>query len=150
MRAPASLRAVHPLGKSPVITDDGRTIAESGAITEYLIERYGQGRLAPAPGTDDRLRYSYWLHYAEGSVMPLLVMKLVTTRMPRMVPAVIRPIARGMTNGLQSNFVDPQLKLHLDFIEAELAKTTWFAGEEFSAADIQMSFRSRPRLRAPA
>ena len=77
MLAPLKLREVHPLGKSPVITDDALTLAESGAIIEYLVERYGEGKLAPAPGTAERLRYTYWLHYAEGSAMPLLVMKLL-------------------------------------------------------------------------
>ena len=78
--APASLRQVHPLGKSPVITDGTLTVAESGAIIEYLVEQYGGGRLAPPPGTPERLRYIYWLHYAEGSAMPPLLLKLVFDR----------------------------------------------------------------------
>ena len=77
MLAPASLKAVHPLGKSPVITDGANTIAESGAIIDYLVERYGNGRLVPAAGTPDKLRWTYWLHFAEGSAMPPLLMKLV-------------------------------------------------------------------------
>ncbi len=161
MRAPASLRAVHPLGKSPVITEDGQTIAESGAIVEYLVERHGQGRLAPAPGTPERLRYIYWLHYAEGSAMPLLLLALVAARIPQgPMPFFARPIARRIADRLRSSFVEPQLKLHLDFLEGELAKSSWFAGEDFTAADIQMSFpleaaaarggldASRPRLMA--
>ena len=76
MRAPAELRAIHPLGKSPVITDNGNTIAESGAIAEYIIDTYGEGRLIPPPKTPERLRYTYWLHYAEGSAMPPLLLKL--------------------------------------------------------------------------
>jgi glutathione S-transferase len=140
MRAPAALRAVHPLGKSPVVTDEGRTLAESGAIVEYLVEHYGQGRLAPPAGSPERLRYGYWMHYAEGSAMPPLLMKLVTSRMPRMVPALIRPVARRIASGMQGGFIDPQIALHLDFMEAELGKSAWFAGEAFSAADIQMSF----------
>lgn len=140
MLAPPELRAIHPLGKSPVITDGEVVVAESGAIVDYLIERYGQGRLAPAPGTPEQLRYTYWLHYAEGSVMPMLVMKLIFSRIPGSAPALIRPIARALVGGVNDKFLDPNLKLHLDYIEAELGKSTWFAGDTFSAADVQMSF----------
>jgi glutathione S-transferase len=141
MLAPLALRAIHPLGKSPVLTDDGQTIAESGAIIEYLLERYGNGRLEPAAGTPERLRFRYWLHYAEGSAMPPLLLKLIFGRLasPPM-PALIRPVAALISKGVQQKFIDPQLRLHLSFWEAELAKTTWFAGNVFSAADIQMSF----------
>jgi len=118
MLAPASLREVHPLGKSPVITDDALTLSESGAIIEYLVERYGEGKLAPAPGTAARLRYKYWLHYAEGSAMPLLVMKLIFDNF-------------GLgDSGAVSEFIAPQIKLHFDYIESELGKNTWFVGEE--------------------
>lgn len=128
MLAPASLREVHPLGKSPVITDDALTLAESGAIIEYLVERYGRGKLAPAANTAEWLRYKYWLHYAEGSAMPLLVMKLLLDHF-------------GLGESSASNqFVAPQIKLHLDYLEGELGKNTWFVGEEFTAADVQMSF----------
>lgn len=139
--APPELKAVHPLGKSPVITDAGHTIAESGAIIEYLIGHYGKGRLIPAEGTPQRLRYTYWLHYAEGSAMPLMVMKLVFSRMgsPPM-PFVMRPIAGLIANGVQQKWLDPQIELHLDYIESELGKSQWFAGNEMTAADIQMSF----------
>jgi glutathione S-transferase len=138
--APAALRQVHPLGKSPVITDDGLTLAETGAIVEYLVDRYGAGRLAPAAGSAERLRYTYWLHYAEGSAMPPLLLKLVFDRVPRGVPALLRPIARAISGRAHSGFIGPQIALHLDYLEAELAKTAWFAGAEFTAADIQMSF----------
>lgn len=140
MLAPASLKAVHPLGKSPVITDDGTTVAESGAIVEYLVDRYGQGRLVPSAGTPERIRYTYWLHYAEGSVMPMLVMKLVLSRVPQAVPALIRPIARRIVGGVDTLFLGPNIRLHMDHMERELAAHTWFAGEEFTAADVQMSF----------
>jgi glutathione S-transferase len=141
MLAPPALRAIHPLGKSPVLTDDGLTIAESGAIIEYLVERYGDGRLMPAAGTPQRLRYRYWLHYAEGSAMPLLLLKLIFSRLglPPM-PALLRPLAGLIGKGMQRKFIDPQLRIHLKFMEAELNKTNWFAGDEFTAADIQMSF----------
>jgi glutathione S-transferase len=128
MMAPESLRQVHPLGKSPVITDADLAIAESGAIIEYLSDRYGNGRLVPAFGTPEHLRYKYWLHYAEGSAMPLLVMRLILNNFGAGDSSVV------------SGFVAPQIKLHFDYIEDELRKNTWFVGNEFTAADIQMSF----------
>jgi glutathione S-transferase len=141
MFAPASLRAVHPLGKSPVITENGLTIAESGAIIEYLIERHGGGRLIPPAGTPERLRYTYWLHFAEGSAMAPLLLSLLFGRLPRQpMPFFVRPIARGICSKVLGTFVEPQLKTHQKFMEDELEKGTWFAGEEFTAADIQMSF----------
>jgi len=161
MLAPAALRAIHPLGKSPVITDGNQTIAESGAIVEYLVERHGGGRLAPPAGTPERLRYIYWLHYAEGSAMPPLLMKLVFQRIAQgAAPALLRPLIRRIAQRTQASFVDPQLKLHLDYLEGELGKSEWFAGNSFTAADIQMSFpleaaaarggldASRPKLMA--
>jgi len=140
MRAPAELRAIHPLGKSPVIIDNGNTIAESGAIIEYLIETYGQGRLIPPPKTPERLRYTYWMHYAEGSAMPPLLLKLLFTVMPKRAPALLRPVVRKVSTQVLTALVNPQLKQHMDFWEAELSKSEWFAGEAFTAADIQMSF----------
>jgi glutathione S-transferase len=161
--APAALRAVHPLGKSPIVTDGADTVAESGAITEFLLERYdGQGRLAPAPGTPQRRRYTYWLHYAEGSAMPPLVWRLIFRRLPLApLPApvglLIRPLLRRIAAGVQQGFIDPEVDLHLDYLEGELGKALWFAGAEFSAADILLSFpiesaaegaalQNRPRL----
>ena len=141
MLAPRELREVHPLGKSPVVTDQGQTIAESGAIVEYLVERYGNGRLVPAAGTPEKLRYTYWLHYAEGSAMPPLLLKLVFERMKTgPVPFFVRPIVRAVADKVLTMFVDPQLKLHIEYMEAHLAQNPWFAGKEFTAADIQMSF----------
>jgi glutathione S-transferase len=141
MLAPPELRAVHPLGKSPVITDGDITLAESGAILEYLVDKHGGGRLAPATGTPERLRYTYWMHYAEGSAMPLLVLKLVFTQVPRAPKlGLLRPIVKRIADGVNKAFVEPQIRLHLDYLEGELAKSAWFAGPEFSAADIQMSF----------
>jgi glutathione S-transferase len=141
MLAPPSLLAIHPLGKSPVIVDDGVTVAESGAIIEYLVGKYGDGRLLPPAGTALRLRYTYWLHYAEGSAMTPLLLKLVFDRVatnpaPWPVSAIARRIAATVTHA----FIAPNLKRHFDYIEAELNSHTWFAGEEFTAADIQMSF----------
>jgi glutathione S-transferase len=141
MLAPPELRAVHPLGKSPVVTDGGLTLAESGAIIEYLVERHGQGKLAPAPGTPERVRYTYWLHYAEGSAMPPLLLALVFSRLPKgPIPFFLRPIVKGISQKVMKVFVNPQLRLHLDYLEGELGKSTYFAGEDFSAADIQLSF----------
>ena len=145
MQAPAALRAVHPLGKSPVISDGGptgasRTIAESGAIIEYLNDAYGAGRFAPPAGSDDRLRYTYFLHYAEGSLMPLLFMKLVFGRLPTRVPWFMRPVARAISAGADKTLLMPQIGSHFMFLEGELAKREWFAGDAFSGADIQMSF----------
>jgi glutathione S-transferase len=141
MLAPPELLAVHPLGKSPVIVDGTVTVAESGAIIEYLIDRYGAGRLMPAAGTPERLRYTYWLHYAEGSAMPPLLLKLVFDRVAKApVPWPISTVARRIAGTVQNTFIGPQLKRHLDYMEAELAAHAWFAGEQFTAADVQMSF----------
>jgi len=160
MLAPPELRAVHPLGKSPVITDGNLTLAESGAIIEYVVNRYGAGRLAPSPDSLEYLRYIYWLHYAEGSAMPPLLMKLVFDRLEHgPVPFFIRPIVRKIAAGAKSAFIEPQIKLHLDYLESELGNSDWFVGKSFSAADIQLSFpleaaasragldASRPRLK---
>jgi len=141
MLAPAGLRAVHPLGKSPVIVDDGVTVAESGAIVEYLTGKYGNGRLVPRPGTPEHLRYTYWLHYAEGSAMPPLLLMLVFNRIETApMPFFVRPIAKQIAGRAKSSFIGPQVDLHLDYMEEELGKSEWFAGNEFTAADVQMSF----------
>ena len=140
MRTPKDLRAIHPLGKSPVITDGGKTIAESGAIVEYIVGTYGDGRLIPAPDTPERLRYTYWLHYAEGSAMPLLLLKLLFNIMPKRAPALLRPVVRKVSSQALTTLVNPQLKQHMSFWESELTKNEWFAGDAFTAADIQMSF----------
>lgn len=138
--APAALRAVHPLGKSPVITDGELTLAESGAIVEYLVERAGSP-LAPAAGSADRARYLYWMHYAEGSLMPPSLVHLIFERLGKArVPFFIKPIMRRIAAQGQAAVTVPQLKRHAEFIESELAARPWFAGEAFSAADIQMSY----------
>ena len=157
--APPELKAVHPLGKSPVITDGDKTVAETGAIIDYLIETHGQGRLIPAAGTAERLRYTYWLHYAEGSAMTPLLLKLVFTALPTRAPALLRGLVKAIANGAQKGFIDPQVTAHIDYWDDELAKSPWFAGPDFTAADIMMSFpleaavaragaNSRPRVKA--
>lgn len=160
MLAPDLLRQVHPLGKSPVVTDDDLTLAESGAIVEYLVDRYGNGKLAPAPDTPERLRYTYWLHYAEGSAMPPLLLNLVFQQVEKKTPFLLKPIAGAITGRAQSSFIQPQIALHLDYMESELSKAQWFVSNDFTAADIQLSFpleeaatragldNGRPQLRA--
>ena len=141
MQAPLALRAIHPLGKSPLITEDGTTVAESGAIIEYLLERHGNGRFMPAPGSADKLRYTYWLHYAEGSAMMPLLLKLVFERVATSpMPFFARPIARAIARTVTATYIAPQIVLHLNYLEAELGKFDWFAGADFSGADIQLSF----------
>ena len=141
MLAPPELRRIHPLGKSPVITDGDLTLAESGAIVEYLVGRYGNGRLVPAADTPEKLRYTYWLHYAEGSMMPPLLLKLIFDRLERApMPFFAKPIARAIAQKTKASFIEPNINRHLDYMEAELGKAAWFAGETFTAADIQMSF----------
>lgn len=143
--APQALREIHPLGKSPVLQDDALVLAESGAILDYLADRYDSGRqlspeLLPAQASE-RLRYRYWMHYAEGSAMPPLLMSLVFARVRKApMPFFARPIARSIVDKVMKGFVGPQLKLHLDWMERELGQSPWFAGERFTAADIQMSF----------
>jgi glutathione S-transferase len=161
MLAPPELARVHPLGKSPVVTDDGVTVAESGAILEYLLEKYGNGRLVLPPGTEERRRFTYWMHFAEGSAMPPLLLKLIFDRLGTgPMPFFAKPIARGIAGKVKAMLVEPNLKRQLDFMESELARSEWFAGHDFSAADIQMSFpveasaqragldASRPKLMA--
>ncbi|MCX7960288.1 MAG: glutathione S-transferase [Burkholderiales bacterium] len=141
LRAPPELRAVHPLGKSPVIEDDGLTLAESGAIIEYLAGRDGGARLVPPAGSPERLRYSYWLHFAEGSAMPPLLLKLVFDRIEAApMPFFARPVARAIARRVKREYVLPTLERNLDFMERTLAERPWFAGDAFSAADIAMSF----------
>jgi glutathione S-transferase len=157
MLAPPELKQVHPLGKSPVVTDGELVLAESGAIIETLVERHGP-QLRPEPGTPGFLRYRYWLHYAEGSLMPPLLLKLVFDEIERKSPLLVRPVAKGISAQVKKLLITPNLRQHLDFLEVELGGSPWFAGKAFSAADVQMSFpveaaaaragldASRPRL----
>ncbi|MFY2764729.1 glutathione S-transferase family protein [Arenimonas sp. MALMAid1274] len=159
MLAPPELKAVHPLGKSPVITDGGETVAESGAIIEYLADKYGQGKLLPPPGDPARRAQTYWLHYAEGSLMPPMLMALIFAKVRSApMPFFAKPIAHGIADKVMGGFVSPQIKLHLDYLEAELGKAPWFGGASLGASDVQLSFPieaaaargglddSRPRL----
>lgn len=141
MLAPSELKAVHPLGKSPVITDGPLTLAESGAIIDYLVKTYGNGRFMPKDNKELELRMNYWLHYAEGSAMPPLLLKLIFSKVRQApVPFFIKPIVKKIAASVEDSFIHPQLKLHLGYLNDEIAKTGWFVGSEISAADIQMSF----------
>ncbi len=126
--APDALKAIHPLGKAPIIRDGDTVLAESGAIVEYLVNRHAGGRLAVPPSAPGYARYLYWLHFAEGSLMTLMIVALVLSRMPdgRTSPAGTRVLAR--------------MQQMLSFVDAELGATPWFAGSEFTAADVMMTF----------
>ncbi|KAJ3293062.1 hypothetical protein HK104_004758 [Borealophlyctis nickersoniae] len=138
-RAPKELRDVHPLGKSPVITDGDVTVAESGAIIEYLINKYGNGRFLPT-SEEDKLKYTYWLHYSEGSIQPLLVQKFIATEVPKQAPLLIRWMAKAVMGGLQKALIDPQITTHLKYIESQLPHGGYFAGSELTGADFAMIF----------
>jgi glutathione S-transferase len=145
--APPELKQVHPLGKSPVVSDDNEVIAESGAIVEYLVEKYGANRtgelagLQPAPGTPEHRQCRYWMHFAEGSLMNWLVMKLVFVTIPKQpMPFFARPIARALCGSVQQRLIDPNLRDATAFIEDHLSRHRWFAGPRLTMADFQMSF----------
>ncbi|WBA10441.1 glutathione S-transferase [Salinivibrio kushneri] len=138
--APRELKKIHSLGKAPVIEDGDVVIAESGAIIEYLIDKYGDGTLTPSTDEEKAL-YRYWMHYAEGSLMPPLVMSLIFSKIPKSpMPFFIRPIARKLMKGVTEQFLAPQLRDHFAMIDSHLAKHTWLCGDTLTAADIQMSF----------
>jgi len=137
--APPELLRVHPLGKSPVVTDGDAVLAETGAIVEYLVDRAG-GSLRPPHGTPEQRRYTYWLHFAEGSAMPPLLLSLVLGRIRKAGPFFVQPITRRVADAVLGGFVKPNIERQLAFMEGELAARPWFAGDEFSAADVMMSF----------
>ncbi len=137
--APDSLSDIHPLGKSPVITDGDHTVAESGAIIEYLLDHHGDGSLRPEPETDEHLRYRYWMHYAEGSAMPNLLLRIVFAEMPDQVPWPASKALEALQNRVEKEFITPRIRKHLDYWESELTDDDYFVGGEFTAADIQMS-----------
>ena len=139
--APPELLEVHPLGKAPVITDGDKTIAESGAIIEYLIYEYDDGRLKPPDGTAEQLAYTYWLHYAEGTFASLMLLSLVMGRIEDApLPFFLKPVTRGIASKVRDGYLDPNVKRNLEFMEATLSESTWFCGDRFTAADVQMSF----------
>lgn len=139
--APPELRAVHPLGKSPVITDGDVTVAESGLIVEYLIEKYGNGRLMPATGTPEHLQFRYWMHYAEGTFMPLMLIALILERIETAkVPFFIKPVTKQISEKAMAGYAGPNIELNLEYLETSLQKTGWFCGDEMTGADILLSF----------
>lgn len=141
--APPELKAVHPLGKAPVIEDTrlpGRPIAETGTIMDYLLTQYGNGRLMPAAGTPERLDYTYWMYAAEGTFMTPLLLQLITDNIAPRSPWLVRPVAAGIAKALQKALITPNLKAQGQFWEDSLARQPWLAGQAFSAADIMMSF----------
>ena len=140
MLAPKSLREIHPLGKSPVIEDGDIRVAESGAIMEYLLDTYDDGTLGAAPGTQEHRDIIYWLHYAEGSAMSPLLLQLVFSELPRQGPILAKPIMKAVSNAVKSAYVNPQVKLHMDYWESSLEGRSYFVGDTLSVADIQMSF----------
>lgn len=147
--APASLKKVHPLGKSPVITDGERTVAESGTIIEYLARTYGDGQWAPDVDDPRYWAFNYWMHYAEGSLMPPLLIKLVFSKLREPpVPFFIRPISGRIADQVDAAFTNPQIKTHFAYVDEYLGKHPWLAGDDISAADIQMSFPLEAALAA--
>lgn len=139
--APPELLSVHPLGKSPVIGDGDRVVAESGAIVEYLMDNYDSRALRPAAGTPERAEFTYWLHYSEGTFMPLMIVSLLMGRIEGApMPFFAKPIARGIVGKVRENYLNPNVHRNLEFMEARLGKSPWFCGADFTAADVQMSF----------
>lgn len=124
--APAALKQVHPLGKSPVIEDDGHVVAESGAIIDYVLRHHGDGRLQPAPSSPSYDEYVHWMHYAEGSAMPALIIRLNVARVGEAAAAVPR--------------LDAEVGLHLSYMDGRLDGRSYLLGDELTAADIQLSF----------
>tara|TARA_Y100000589_G_scaffold67965_2_gene59628 strand:- start:2689 stop:3354 length:666 start_codon:yes stop_codon:yes gene_type:complete len=138
--APVELKEIHPLGKSPVVTADDLVLAESGAIIETIIEQYGEGRLKPAENSAAMIRYRYWMHAAEGSLMPALVLKLIFSKLETTPPWFIRPISRAISKKVNEYYIMPNIKGLLTHMDSELSKSKWFTGDDFTAADIQMSY----------
>ncbi len=140
MLAPPALKAIHPLGKSPVLDEGDARVAETGAIVEYLLATHPTAHLRPAAGTEAARRFTYWLHYAEGSAMTPLLLKLIFNAIPGRVPFLARGVAKAISKGMNAAMIDPQIAAHTAYWEAELGRSEWFAGDAFSAADIMMSF----------
>ena len=160
MSAPRELKRIHPLGKAPILQDEVKTIAESAVILDYLQQHYDSAQQFKPHADDAVIHYDYWMHYAEGSLMPLLVFSLVMDQLGgKKIPRVIRPLTKQFGKQIKKQFSEPRLKDHVTFIEQFLASHPYFAGEHFSFADIQMLFpiqglliteqdRSLPNIRA--
>ncbi len=148
--APPELREIHPLGKAPVVTDGDNTLAESAAIIEYIVDRYGEGRLRPETDTPEYLRYQYWMHYAEGSAMTPILLKVILGEFARQAPLVARPVMKLVANMADKEYLDGQLALHMKYWEGELEDRSYFVADEFTAADIQMIYPLEGALAATA
>lgn len=141
IRAPKSLKAVHPLGKSPVISDGEITVAESGAIIDYLVRTYAKDSLIPAENTAEFRAYQYWMHFSEGTLMPPLLMRMLFEKVKSSpMPFLIKPVAKMISDKVLNTFVNPEITLNMGFVDAHLGKNQWFAGDTLSGADFQMSF----------
>lgn len=139
--APAELRKLHPLGKAPVVTVGDQTLAESGAIIEYLLDQYDDGTLRPAAGTPELQTYRYWLHYAEGTLAPLMVLSLIINRIETApVPFFLRPVVKGIGKKVRAGYLDATVRNNVEFLNDSLSGRSWFCGDQLTAADIQMSF----------
>ena len=140
-RAPKSMRDIHPLGKSPMIElEDGTVLAESGAMFEELLDLFPSS-LRPEPGTDQHRRYRFYMHYPEGSMMTPTFTKLLTTRLrDPPIPFFLKPISRQIAKTIDAEYTDAELDLHRDFLEGELAERAFVAGNDFTAADIMISY----------
>ncbi len=139
--APKELKKIHPLGKSPVITDGDRVVAESAVITDYLIDNYAQGKLKPAYESNDYWKYHDKMHYAEGTMMSFLILSMLFTKIKEApVPFFIKPIVKAVANKPMESYVTPNINANLDYLNDELASTGWFAGNEITGADFMMSF----------
>ena len=138
--APAAYKSLHPLGKAPIVTVGDKAVAETGAIIEYFMDQHPEAGLRPERGDPAREKYHYWLHAAEGSLMPLLIMALFFNRMETVPPFFIRPVIKAVTGKIRDMYLTPSTTSMIDFIEAELGQSEWFAGEKLTAADIMMSF----------
>jgi len=139
--APLDMLKIHPLGKAPVISDGELSVAESGAIIEYLVNKYDDGRLRPPKGTPERLDYTYWIHYAEGTFMPLMIVSLIMSRIESAkMPFFVKPVAKGIVEKVRNGYLGPNVIRNLEYMNSILSRSNWFCGDELTAADIQMSF----------
>lgn len=138
--APDAYKRLSPLGTAPVITDGELVLPESNAIVDYILDTYGEGKLRPAVGTPERTRYLFWFHVAQGSFQPLLTTSFVFNALKTRVPFILKPIIRSVIGRAEKLFLEPRLTALLKLIEADLGRSTWFAGEELTAADIVMGY----------
>lgn len=145
--APDAYKKLHPIGKAPIVTDGEDVLIESGAVIETLLDRHGNGRLQPEPGSKDWIQYRYWMHAAEGSLMSQLLLKLILDRMESKTPFFMRPVVSLVTGKVKSMYVNPNLKDFFTYTNDVLAKSTWLTGETFTAADIMMGFPGQAAMK---